>query len=337
MTTQQAGNRLDLSKVDCRLAISDDPPPGDYPIKMHCPMHKDREASLAVYRGGLKCFGCKFEIRRRLDALAFLLTGRYDESTVRELIRDRSRVLKYTAEAVDGYRERVAAEDRRTPLPSALADVYQRILATSRQGSLQALLRRGLSEGIVTKAVIGHSLRYFTIPFYDSTGALITIRFRRDELYGECEFDGCTPIPKYKGYEGRNGQYLYPESWCYEAVCFGHRTATLWICEGELDALRLWDVGVAGCSTTNGSRNMVKAVELITRLIPGCRSIVVCGDIDEPGLIARKETLQAAKAAGYEAREVMWPGEWGKDITEVLLNHTINEVETWTSENYISG
>ncbi len=335
---QLIGNsRLDLTKVDCRLAISDDPPPGDYPIKMHCPMHQDREASLAVYRGGLKCFGCKFEIRRRLDCLAFLLTGRYDQATVRELIADRSRILKYTAEAVDGYRERVAAEARRSPLPSALADVYQRILATSRRESLPALLRRGLSQEIISAAVIGHSLRYFTIPFYDASGALLTIRFRRDELYGEYEFDGRTSIPKYKGYEGRNGQYLYPENWCYESVCFAHRTDALWICEGELDALRLWDVGVAGCSTTNGARNMVKAVELIRRLIPDCRSIVVCGDIDEPGLAARKETVQAARVAGYQVREVMWDEAWGKDITEVLLNKTIEDVETWTRLNFISG
>jgi DNA primase len=282
--------------VDLRLAVTDCPV-SDVPVKLKCimPDHrsKDKENSLAVYADHLYCFGCHLVIRNALEALALLLKKPPKDIDV----------AHYTSESVEAYRERATEQTRRDPLPSMLARLYHELMPHEKRAWYRA---RGLTNKTIDQYQLGYDEagERFVIPVFDADGDLLTLRFRRDDA---CGTDG----PKYYGVPGRNGLYLFPEQMLYNGEF------ELWdsvvLCEGELDALRLWQENIPAASVTNGAGQVHKLLDLLPATV---RTIYVATDQDEAGEAAAGQCLAKAKERGLEAVRLTWTA--GKDITEAF-------------------
>jgi hypothetical protein len=230
---------------------------------------------------------------------------------------------KYTSAAVDGYRERVALDARRDPLPTNLAKVYRGMLTyggrTSRE---QWLIGRGISEQAVDDFYLGHDGTRFTIPFFDKDGRLLTLRFRRDDYYGLTGWDD-RELPKYNGLTGRNasGAYLYPE-WLVATQEEDHVV----VVESELCVVRLRQEGIPAVCTFSGAGSL-KFVPGLLKQFPNITRVWVAGDMDDAGYAGSAECGYQAASLGYGVRILHWESSFGKDPTELYLNgHTLEEV-----------
>lgn len=295
--------------IDLRLAVSDQVV-GDQPVFIKCREHHDKgRPNLAVYANGLRCFGCGFTMQLRdkdgrdlsklpghRDPLAYLLK-------VEELTPEQT--AKYTNESLDRYRTRAAEEASMDPLPKALAGIYNRALNGIRSNRLEWLFERGLTLEIINEFQIGHDGIHFVIPIFDGAGNLVSLRYRIDPVYmPDAKF-------KYFGMKGRNGLYLYPEHVLSEA------SDTLYICEGELDAIRMWQQYLPAVTVTNGAGQVEKIPALVKERFPTVTKLIVATDQDEAGEEAAKRTIQVARDLGFFSERLTWIG--GKDVTEHLL------------------
>ena len=317
-STKPPSPRFDPTRdIDVRLAVTD-APVEDLPWKIQCrePKHSDSEYSMAVYADHLHCFGCGKHIKYRLHALAYLLGMTPAQArTVAE---------RYTFQSLDAYRERVAQEVRRDPLPGALATVYQALLLPLgvRGDRRQWLHDRGLKDWMIERAVLGHDTTRFTIPYFSQNrdlrtntripDLLLTIRFRRDDFYGTEDPQTGRTLPKYSGMYGRNGLYLYPEH-------FLARDYRDWVvvCEGEFDALRLWQENIPAVTVTNGAGNLRHLPKLLRESFPRLRRFTIATDMDDAGNEAGENLQAVLTNQGYSATRAVWEG--AKDITELYL------------------
>lgn len=301
--TPQATQPATLQRrVDLRLAVSEDVV-GDYPIKIKCREHNDKVGSLAVYRDHIHCYGCGFGEGRgnALYALAYLL--RLDLASAVE------QAPKYTVESLDSYRERAAEESRRDPMPGSLATIYHEVLRGRRQYRLTWLYDRGISDRTIDDHLLGHDGVRFVLPVFDQRGNLVSLRFRRDDLYAE------ESSPKYMGTKGRNGFYVYPE-----AHIAAQQPEALALCEGELDALRLWQEGIPAISATNGAGQAPKVVAYVREHFPSVTHLIIATDMDEPGREAARLAATAATKLGFTGDILEWENGDGsaKDVSEAL-------------------
>lgn len=309
---------VDFEKIDLRLAVTDSPV-GGRPEMVTCPRHDDSTQSLAVYHDHLHCYGCGFDLQRRVAGLSLLL--HLDE---REAMQVAGR---YTVESLDAYRDRVTEQAALDPLPRGLAISYVNLLWRQRTQRVTYLTGRGLGEETIQRFYLGHDGTRFTLPIFDSEGRLLTIRYRRDDLYETSYFDARRgreiAVPKYSGMRGRNGLYLFPE---WEIAVCAQEPAYLVVVEGELDAVRLWQEGIPAISTTNGAGQVHRIPALVRERFPGVTTLFLATDQDAPGDEARHQTYRAAKGLGFRATEVTWAAALGKDVTELYLNgHTLEE------------
>jgi hypothetical protein len=307
--------------IDLRLAVTDQTV-GDQPVKIRCKEHNDKVNSLAVYANGLRCFGCGFTLQLRdkdgrdlttlpghRDPLAYLL-GKEQISP--------EEAAKYTSEALDRYREKAAQEARMDPLPRSYATIYNDVLnGAERCHRLQWFLDRGLSLETINHpdVLLGHNGLDFIIPIFDEGRRLVSMRYRMDPEY-RSEAD--VAKHKYMGMRGRNGLYLYPEPLLANAAA-GNATvhpSRLYVCEGELDALRIWEWGAAAVSCTNGAGQVEKIPALIKEHYPNFTHLVIATDQDEPGEEAAQRTIKVAEGLGFTTERWHWDG--AKDVTEYL-------------------
>lgn len=312
---------VDTKKVDLRLAVTDDVPPGRIPYKIRClePEHDDPGASMAIYPDGISCFGCGFSLNRRMEALAYLLRVRVPTTGSEWAAFINKYAARYTIESLDNYRDQVKEEARGKPLSNGLALGYAEILWSIRRLRMNWLLERGLTKETISLFHLGHDLYRFTIPVYGANGDLITIRYRNDEYEsGETDEFG-RPIPKYSGYKGRNGTYLFPQPMIAGNIR-ARGTAKIFVTEGELDAIRLWQEGVPAVTATNGVRQMKYIPGMLKPMFPHINHLIIVSDQDEPGAEGARELMAAAEAAGMTAARVGWPSNYGKDVTEYLQN-----------------
>jgi DNA primase len=303
--------RADLMRVDVRLAVTDQPY-RDLPWMIRCrqPGHRDSEYSMAVYRNHVCCYGCGFRIDRRMEALAYLL-----HLSVVGAIKRAAEFYEHEPPAKE--------EKRLRPLSPALAGVYQGLLWTGRRDRLSWLRQRGLSDEIIKAAQLGHDTTRFTIPVFDQIGRLVTIRFRRDDLYGVKWWDSrnhvLRKLPKYSGPARYNEVCLYP------VLDPSHRH--VFVTEGELDALRLIQEGYHAVTVTNGAGQMSRLFELLPSQI---EMIYLVGDQDAVGRRATHELFIEAIKRGYRVAMANWDLAWGKDVTDLYLSgHSLEDVK-WT-------
>ena len=301
--------------IDLRLAV-DDQVVGDYPIKVKCREHNDKTASLAVYADHLHCYGCgfhaSFDPPMLVNPLSYLL-GISDEEADKVGSR-------YTNESLDRYREKAAQESRMDPLPRTLATIYNAMLnSPERAHRKQWFYDRGLTELTINDpdVLLGHDGLHFVIPVFDKSRNLVSLRYRMDPEYcSEQEIHK----HKYLGMKGRNGLYIYPEPLLENAGSWREElTVTkVYICEGELDALRLWQEGRPAVSVTNGAGQVEKLPALLKAQYPSITHLVIATDQDEPGEEAANRTIKAAELLGFTTLRWRWEG--AKDVTEYFIN-----------------
>lgn len=218
---------------------------------------------------------------------------------------------RYTAEGLDAYRERAAVEARKDPLHPSIAEGYAGFLWGARDNRLQWYLDRGIPRAWIDSMKLGHDGEKFCIPIYDADGRLLNIRFRRDDLYYIPPEEGERPSPKYSGMRGRNGTYFYPEN-----VFAGDDRNWVAVCEGELDALRLWVEDFPAISPTNGASS-VKQVAQFLEQYPRIKYALIFTDQDAAGEKAHEDFVRGAWSNLAYIERVTWPREY-KDITEYL-------------------
>lgn len=298
-------------RIDLRLAVSDDVV-GDYPRHIRCREHNDKQrGNLAVYRDHLHCFVCGWHESRTLAGLAYLLKL--------ELTEAAKVAERYTAASLDGYRERTALESRRDPLPGSLASIYHGVLYQQRRARVRWLHARGLSDVTLAHFQVGHNGTHFVIPVHDREGRLIALRLRRDDLYND------EKTAKYLGLKGRNGCYFFDERELVRSA-----PATVVVCEGEFDTMRLWQEGIPAVTVTNGAGQLPNLPRMLRESFPFIRRLIVAADMDEPGREAAQLTELAAIAQGFEAVATLTWSE-GKDVSEAfqLGSLTKKDFELW--------
>jgi DNA primase len=323
--------RVDIKSVDIRRAALPNgasPPFGNTPVMLLCPEHKDDSASLAVFPDHIICFGCKFRIQKRLDALAWLLKlNNWKEAL-------------YVAEKYKYLPQTQQQKQSKYSRPPTWAEVraYERVLHEVCEDRMDWLLSRGLEQRTIQQARIGHNGAAFVIPVFDGNYDLITLRYRNDEaitgnfedVYDEdFEIVKTKKIPKYRGWPGRNDATIYP-LWKFEH----DRRDVLVLCEGELDALRLWQENVPAITCTNGARQQSNIITILKQYFasiasnpyrrPPIRQVIICGDRDGPGINAARDLFTQARKEYEEVLWMQWPRERGKDITELLINERIS-------------
>lgn len=286
-----------MLQIDIRLAITNNPPAGRKPVMMKCKVHQDDKASLAIYPDGIYCFGCPFRIQNTLKALSYLMGKSVD-------------IEKFMAREPLELKEDNKAPLK--PLPLAYARLYHRFLYEKRAKSLTWLSHRGLSDVILSEFLIGHDGLRYTLPILNDQGELLSIRYRRDDLY---DSDG----PKYCGMGGRNRAFPYPEQKQHDL-----REWRL-VTESELCAIRLWQEDIPSVTTTNGAGNLVHLADLL-KPYPHIKTLYLAQDMDRAGNSVNQDLYNRLCNAGYEVHMLAWPVVVGKDVTEVYQHGEGNAV-----------
>jgi hypothetical protein len=296
----------------------------------------------------LNCFNpsCRFHITRRYEALAYLLgywDGLDSSRAYGAAMRARDRAGEFLAKVRP---ERV--EEELVPLSGKLADAHHAYLETWKTDRRDAYLikARGLTRHTIRLGNLGYDTTRFTIPVYTATGLLHTLRYRLDPAYDMRDREN--PLdrgaPKYSGIRGRNQPVVYPanllQAWCDGATWirealpslpptpYVNRYGEVWVVEGELDALRLWQEGIPTITITNGAGQVRKLANLLIQQFPSIKRVVVAVDQDAAGYAAQTELVEACDKVGLVSTVAYWPIEWGKDMTEVLVGgHSIRDIE----------
>lgn len=114
---------------------------------------------------------------------------------------------------------------------------------------------------------------------------------------------------------GEGPKYLYPKGVDVGSLLFNYTTdarRVVVLCEGALDAIALWNVGVQAMAIY-GCRLSVEQVRLVDRLDP--LYVYTAYDNDEAGEQAHRET-ERSFSHRFVAR-LRWPRSWGKDVGEL--------------------
>lgn len=303
--------------LDLRLAV--EPTAfGDSPIKIHClnPAHDDVNASMAVYSEHLHCFGCGFHRNDWDEALALLLGITVVEA--REVAGQYEDTRRTVA-------RRTTSSEGLSPLPAGRAELYHRYMLVRHPSKAGWFRSRGLTDDTIREARLGYDGFRYTIPVYGEDRTLRTIRYRADYTrlpervargYSDEEGILWKPIPKYCGITGRNGLYLYGAHW------IPHDTKYVILCEGELDALLLHQLGYVAISATNGANQARRLPLLVQTLAPSVTTIYIATDTDrgdgektQKGEEAAIQVAQNCSELGLRAIRLGWL--IGKDVTEM--------------------
>lgn len=259
---------------------------GDGPLMALCPIHGDKNPSLAIYANGVHCFGCGTSV----SGPAFL--EKYPPGTI---------VVRYQSKSR-------RSDAKPTYIPISMVETYHRWLMTGRFAHRKVWFHdRGLTEETLGRLKLGHSLSGFTIPVFDVLGRLRQVRYRKDDYY----FPDDTGS-KYWGTAGANEPVFYLPGNLF-------RGESVYLCEGELDAALLDQHGLAAVSTTNGARGLTPQMAAAFRPVG---TVYVLYDQDAAG---RAGAERVRSLVGSRARVVSWDIQLGKDVTDLLRQISLEE------------
>ncbi len=315
--TMKAGVAFD--EIDLRVAVGR--PYQDLPIKMNCPDHvhyprvrkHDDKSSMAVYHDHLYCYGCGFLLRLRFSALAFLL-GKWDGMGDEWGSAGREAAGKVKAELPKFIHSVNTGEGVESSYKTAL-DLYAPrsfhlyMLKYERDRMDKELVqKRGLTYETIEACGLGHTGTHFSIPVYDRNSELVGIRFRSDDVRTDRR-----NTAKYSAIRGHNEPSLYP----LRVLQGLSHVETLWIVEGEYDAISVNQAGEVCLTCTNGSSTISsKIVGMIFDLGVAVGFWILALDQDGPGDKAARDI--AAELDGRGQRHVRARWSPGKDLTEYL-------------------
>jgi hypothetical protein len=200
------------------------------------------------------------------------------------------------------------------PLPSegTIAGWASRLLSSGRATAW--LRRRGISEETMGRFELGFDGAAIAIPVRDDAGELVNLRRR---------FLAHDADPKIRGLVGR-GTQLYPIG------ALAGRPRFLVVCEGELDALLLDQLGLAAITGTGGAGHWKPEwTEYVAARARGVVAIVLDADATTT---ARRRAAEL-RAAGVDARAVDLSrlGYGPKtDVGDLLAKHGWTELDLRT-------
>lgn len=264
-------------------------------LKATCvnPTHADDEMSMTIYGNGVYCYGCKARW--------------WPDEFVMDL-GDAPLVVQ---------RHRKPKADRPQFIPMSEVETFHRWLCRPdgwRHDRLEAMYARGLRLDTLQANYIGHTGDAFVIPVLGlDQKTVLSLRYRRDD-------DLETDRPKYWGTPGANDVMFYMPFIPNDVT--PRDPNSLFLCEGELDALRLAQEGFAGISLTNGCNAMKPEHAKVLKALTGKGTLLVCYDQDDPGRKAALHVNSLLHDQDVDVRVVRWPISLGKDVTEFLLRHS---------------
>lgn len=162
--------------------------------------------------------------------------------------------------------------------------------------------QRGLGPETIARFGLGYDVESdaFTYPIRERHGRVLGVVRRFPQ-----------GTPKYKYPKGvKIHEHLFG---LHEAILGEHRDLAL--CEGAMDAMALWDVGIPALAQYGGFIS-AEQVRLLVRMQP--QSLTICFDNDNAGRKAADEVIRSQISHVCEVRVVTWRGfEDYKDPAEV--------------------
>lgn len=215
--------------------------------------------------------------------------------------------------------ERPTDVDSRPAIDPGLPQTWHRELMQS-TGVIRDILkdRRGLTDEILKRFIIGWDGERITIPIYDEFDELVNVRRYKWNSYE----DGSKMINYADQLGNTFGEdRIYGIEHLYDSSC----EDILW-CEGEWDRILAEQNGFAACTTTAGASNF--KIEWFKQ-IKTKKRIYICYDNDEAGRRAISYMVDNLRGS-LEILTVKWPNDWRDkgDITDIFVK------DKYTSEQF---
>ncbi len=302
-----------VNKIDLRQLMA----PGlvissDRPVMVNCYWHEDSHASLVVYSNHCHCYGCGKHLTT-LEWIGFNEGMDLESSFIEVLKVANDKYVGMVTVPFHKEEKRPVSLTLTAPMDIRFAEYCHDNL----KGKRKWYLDRGLTEVVINDELLGYYKNAFAIPVWRADGALLTMRYRRDDsitISGQ----------KYWGVTGRNRTFIYNiKALTEEYITMNDRVVV--VCEGELDCLRLWCEGICSVAFTNGVsayRNIInnyrgKEVFILAR------RIVIAFDMDDAGKTSAKGL---SEIIGERSVILEWDEKLGNDITELCLSKGIDYV-----------
>lgn len=297
------------ARVDLRVLVAPGAAiRGDKPVKIRCLWHDENDPSLTIWPDRMFCFGC----RESMDLIDFVAWREqidgddYSFDRVLEVVAS-----KYVGLVPAPPPSRPIVRQAVRVMPTNVADYLHKQLNHSRRAWLYS---RGLTDETIDREKLGYEGHAFAIPVWSESGELLTVRYRRDD---DALGDRVETYSKYWGIKGRNDPMLYN----VRAFKLVEEWGWIVICEGELDAIRLYQEGLPAVSATNGANALDENLaEQIKKIKPA--KIILAYDQDEGGRI---NGIRVARMFGRRGRVMRWPPSMGKDVTEYLKKASVED------------
>jgi DNA primase len=285
-----------------------------------CPFHSERNPSFLIYQDGYKCLSCG----EQGDIVSWTCHSEQidKEEAIRRLREGISSFSPFERKVEKP--KRIEAEE----LNQSLGLKYHLDMRDEREWYRW----RGLKDKTIDKFQLGYGHPYghgrFTIPVYEN-GKLVNIRYRRDDRCPLCrspnteEIDNVflcvdcahewTPSDKFGKYIGVKN-HNEPRLFNCENYPVSRR---IFITEGELDTVRLWQEGYTSVSSTGGCKSFLPSWSLY---FLSYKKVYLVYDSDDAG----KEAIERVLAVVPKARVVKLPC---KDVTQFFKLYGRNDFE----------
>ena len=120
---------------------------------------------------------------------------------------------------------------------------------------------------------------------------------------------------RYRSLDGREPKYISPAG--FKAHIFAPRAtneAVAVLCEGEMDAMSCWNIGVKACAVP-GANVWKDEWALMFR---NCDEVILAFDADEAGATGRRKVRRSLERYGIDVRYAEVPE--GNDINDLMLS-----------------
>jgi DNA primase len=174
----------------------------------------------------------------------------------------------------------------------------------------QYLLKRGISEEIMKKFVVGYDKEKQAVAFFwrdNKTGKVVTVKFRSTKGKQFYYIDGGQPVKNhiFGLYEVKQGGYK-----------------EVFIVESEIDALYLWSIGVPAIAL--GGSNLSEAQRRLL-LLSGIETMVLAVDNDKAGYKIKQQLIK--ELSGYLNIKELYIPPYAKDVNDLSKHELLNYVE----------
>jgi len=167
---------------------------------------------------------------------------------------------------------------------------------------IQWFQNRGVNDDVLNLSKIDFNGKQIVIPVFDENGNLKFNKYRRDP--------DSDVGPKYK-YDKGSGSFLYGIFLPMNKV-----SKNIIICEGELDAIRLWQEDLPAVTSTGGCGTFKD------EWIPFFKNknVVICLDYDKAGIQGAYNIQSKIPWA-----KIIWLKKEGMDITDYIQKYSVEE------------